>query len=68
MAGLQYQNFETICNLVATKLDIAHRPFSGLWGLDGWEKPNIGSAPAVVVDFGKRKKRGKGFGKGGDRP
>jgi hypothetical protein len=66
MAGLHFQNFETICNLVATKLDIHHRPFSGLWDLDGWEKPDIGAAPAVVVDFGKRKRRGKGFGKGGN--
>lgn len=66
MAGLQYQNFETVCQHLSTKLDIQHQPFTRIWDLDGWQKPNLGKAPAEIMDFRKKRRKKRGFGKGGN--
>jgi hypothetical protein len=62
MAGVQYQNFETICTVLTEKLNVEHVPFHGNQDFDGWQQPDLGPAPARIIDFNEQ--RGKGFGSG----
>jgi hypothetical protein len=64
MLGLMFQQFDAVCLQVSQVMDIEHYPFSGLWDLDGWQKPKLPNLPVQTTDLKKSKRnKGKGFGK-----
>ncbi len=66
IAGLMFQNLEAITRLISSQLEVDHSPFSGLWDLDGWQKPKLPPTPAEAMPYAKfkrhKKRKQKGFG------